>query len=147
MKSVALLQGYRLEFGYFAKRWRGAAANIYPDKDSHVYGVLWELHQDDQLTLDKQEGVMDSIYKRLSLTVETTDGQQVPCVAYQIVEETRADAIKIYGDNLKPSKVYMNVIIRGARENKLPEDYITFLQNIPHNGYDGEVDVNISLKV
>ena len=39
-----------------------------------------------------------------------------------------------------PSKVYKNVIIQGAKQNGLPEDYITQLKNIQDNGYDKKLD-------
>ena len=37
------------------------------------------------------------------------------------------------------------MIIRGAMENKLPDDYIDKLKNIEDNGYNGNIDVNLSL--
>ena len=39
-----------------------------------------------------------------------------------------------------PSKVYKNVIIQGAKQNGLPEDYINQLENIQDNGYDKKLD-------
>lgn len=43
----------------------------------------------------------------------------------------------------KPSAVYLKTMILGARESGLPEDYQEFIQSIPHNGYDGEVDLEL----
>lgn len=45
----------------------------------------------------------------------------------------------------RPSKVYLKVITEGAKESRLPQDYQNFLNNIPHNGYDGDVSVNLDL--
>ena len=39
-----------------------------------------------------------------------------------------------------PSKIYKNVIIQGAKQNGLPEDYINQLENIQDNGYDKKLD-------
>lgn len=47
----------------------------------------------------------------------------------------------------KPSQVYLDTIIRGARESGLPLEYRDFLQKIPHNGYDGHVDLGTDLKL
>ena len=55
MSILFLAQGYRLEFAFMSKRWRGAAANIYPDAGSHVFGVLWELNNEDQTSLDEYD--------------------------------------------------------------------------------------------
>lgn len=35
-----------------------------------------------------------------------------------------------------PSKTYMNVILNGAEESKLPKEYIQKLREIVHNGQD-----------
>lgn len=45
----------------------------------------------------------------------------------------------------RPSNAYLNTIKLGARESQLPDDYQFFLESIPHNGYDGKVDVNLDL--
>lgn len=33
------------------------------------------------------------------------------------------------------------MILKGAQENNIPDDYIEFLKTIPHNGYEGEYDI------
>ena len=47
------LQGFRLDFDYFSRRWRGAAATIVEDSDHHVWGVIWELEDQHRETLDR----------------------------------------------------------------------------------------------
>lgn len=47
----------------------------------------------------------------------------------------------------RPSAVYLNTILKGAQESSLPQDYQTFLKRIPHNGYNGEVDIGLPLNV
>lgn len=34
-----------------------------------------------------------------------------------------------------------STILKGAKENNLPTDYIKFLKTIPDNGYEGEYDI------
>jgi hypothetical protein len=36
-----------------SQRWKGASANILPDAESHVYGVLWEIKISDLVNLDR----------------------------------------------------------------------------------------------
>ena len=69
------------------------------------------------------------------------DGEPVPCFAYQLTQATRSNSILKDGEGQMPSKVYKNVILRGAKEHQLPSHYITFLENIQDNGYDGEVNL------
>ena len=91
-----------------------------------------------------QEGVNDGIYERIAVS-PIVDGQPVNCVAYQITNVTRDNAIASHGNKLLPSSVYKNVIIRGAKEHDLPGEYIKYLEEIPDNGYNGEVEVHIRL--
>lgn len=51
--SLSYFQDYRLDFNHFSKRWKGAAATIVEDPGNYVYGVLWELANDDMPNLDK----------------------------------------------------------------------------------------------
>jgi len=36
---------------------------------------------------------------------------------------------------------YREMILKGAKENNLPVNYIKFLKTIPHNKYEGEYDI------
>jgi len=36
---------------------------------------------------------------------------------------------------------YREMILKGAKENNLPANYIKFLKTIPHNKYEGEYDI------
>ncbi len=77
---------------------------------------------------------------------DETSGKQVKCLVYKLCDETRTQTRIEHGDDkLLPSLRYKNVIIAGAKEHNLPQDYITYLQNIPDNGYNGDVDVNVPL--
>lgn len=94
----------------------------------------------------RQEGVFDNIYQRLELTVETyPEGKKVKCMAYQIRDETRQKSVEAHGANLIPSLRYKNVIISGAKEHGLPAEYVKMLEEVPDNGYNGDVEVNIPL--
>jgi len=36
-----------------SQRWKGASATIVKDTNAHVYGVVWEVNQADQESLDR----------------------------------------------------------------------------------------------
>lgn len=40
-------------FGCGKSRWYGAAATVRPKHDSYVYGVIWDLDQEDMEKLDR----------------------------------------------------------------------------------------------
>ncbi|XP_066942378.1 gamma-glutamylcyclotransferase-like isoform X2 [Macrobrachium rosenbergii] len=136
--QVGKLKDYRLDFNYFSQRWKGCAATIVEDPGNHLYGVLWEIANEDLAHLDTQECVHQGIYKAVEVDVETLTGEQVRARSYQIIRPLEQDR--------RPSSVYLDVIVRGAKENGLPEDYVKFLEGIEHNGYNGEVDVKLDLE-
>nr|XP_045624284.1 gamma-glutamylcyclotransferase-like [Procambarus clarkii]XP_045624285.1 gamma-glutamylcyclotransferase-like [Procambarus clarkii] len=138
MRSVGKLKDYRLDFNHFSHRWQGAVATIIEDPGNYLYGVLWEIGNEDMAKLDMQEGVHKGIYKVLEVDVETPSGESVKARCYQLAVPFEEDR--------KPSLTYMEVITQGARENRLPEDYIKFLESIEHNGYSGKIDIDMDLK-
>lgn len=144
----ALLEDYKLDFNFHSKRWHGAPATIQAEPGSQVYGVLWKLHLDNLSSLDNQEGVKSKIYNRFQVEVRTLkDGvlsqEKSSAFSYQL----HPDRCTSTGKDKQPSKVYLNVMLNGARENQLPQDYIKKLEAIEHNRYEGTVEVSLPLHV
>ena len=83
----------------------------------------------------RQEDVHLGVYEPLSVQVTTKEGQQLQCRSYTVKQK---DAI-----SLRPSPQYLGVILRGAKESGLPEEYINKLKQIEDNGYNGEISVNV----
>jgi len=125
-RCVGKLSGYTLKFGYPAiykeDRWKGAAATIEPETGSRVMGCVWEIDAEHTDRLDKQEKGYDA----LTVDVELTTGETVPCRTYIMKPER--------GDVTLPSPYYLKVMLDGARQNNMPADYIAFLEGLPTNG-------------
>jgi hypothetical protein len=87
------------------------------------------------------------VYRRFDVMVvpcgtdQGGEGGKVKCVSYQLLPER----LEMEGSARLPSKVYKDVIVRGARENNLPLEYIQKLDLITDNGYNGNVEVELSL--
>ncbi|XP_012533929.1 gamma-glutamylcyclotransferase-like isoform X2 [Monomorium pharaonis] len=146
MKHIGYIKNFRLDFNRYSKRWRGTSATIVETENSVVWGVVWELHKCNLATLDCQESVQDNIYRAMSVNVETPDGRTLNCRVYQQCNNPK-EYIKPedFPIDKRPSPLYLNMILRGAEENNLPFEYIKFLKTIPHNGYEGEYDISLSL--
>lgn len=87
----------------------------------------------------RQEGVHQNIYKPIFVEVTTVTGEKLKCRCYQQVCPEEKDK--------RPSKVYKNVMICGARENGVPDLYIqSVLVAVEDNDYNGEVHVKLALK-
>lgn len=66
--------------------------------------------------------------------MEQATGEQVKCRSYQLLIRDN--------DDMRPSTNYKNVILKGAREHGLPDDYIFKLEAIEDNGYDQHFNIN-----
>lgn len=87
---------------------------------------------------NRQEGVTQGIYQPVFVQVTTGTGKTLLCRSYQ---QSRP-----WEEDRRPSATYKNFILRGAKENSLPQDYIeNHLETIVDNGYDGNVQDTLDL--
>lgn len=108
-----------------------------PDVEEHVWGTLWQLNMSDLAHLDRQEGVYKQIYSPFEVNVTRIDGKNVSCRCYKLVNQPIKEVPLPL--NRRPSKAYLDTMIRGANESCLPSDYLKFLNEIPDNGKDGPI--------
>ncbi|XP_059169644.1 gamma-glutamylcyclotransferase-like isoform X2 [Physella acuta] len=125
--GVGKLTGWKLTYDvpidYEPSLWYGASATIRPGgPDDYVYGVVWKIKSEDMAYLDSQE----TYYQPIDVLIEMENGELVKCRSYEMHKNTS-------GNHL-PSPHYKEIIVRGAKQNKLPEDYIRYLKSFPDNG-------------
>lgn len=99
-------------------------ANIVPDTGSEVFGVAYEVSVDALQTIDLTEGVLIGNYQRRPIPVVRLAGDSGPLEAFTLTSD-RHDA------GLYPSTRYMALLIEGAIEHGLPDQYVDFLRGIP----------------
>jgi len=114
------LQGFSLVFNQPGiPLLEPAFANIRPQVDESVHGVLWEITREDLARLDVKEGGGDA-YDRLVVQVITDEG---PVEARTYVATRNVSG-------LRPSRRYLDVILEGAHEATLPGAYIERLARV-----------------
>ena len=122
----ARLDGYRLRFNLEGRpKGRAAPANLWPDHEAQVWGVVYRISRRDLMRLDRTEGVPGRGYRHTAVTVEADDRQRLDAVAY-IAEGKDLDG--------KPSLRYVTLLREGARAHGLPANYIRFLESVEHAG-------------
>ncbi|XP_067652490.1 gamma-glutamylcyclotransferase-like [Haliotis asinina] len=130
---TARLHDYRLTFDSprdtKTMPWAGAPATIRKCPGCSVWGVIWQLDIADSDSLDRQE----VFYQRRMVTVTTPDGTTYTCRTYELDGE--------FDISHTPSPQYKDVIVRGAKQNGLPEAYISQLEAIEDNGFQGKIPV------
>nr|CAD7445126.1 unnamed protein product [Timema bartmani] len=141
------LNNYRLDFNAPSyKTWGGCPATIVPHKNKHVWGAVWEIDKASLPDLDRQEGVHEGIYFPIQVNVTSPHGEVFECVSYQLVNTPPfLDEGEILPVHRRPSQIYLQVIIGGAKESQLPAEYIRELENIPHNGFKGPIEVPLDI--
>jgi gamma-glutamylcyclotransferase len=112
VKTVRL-EGHRFVYDGFSVPWDGAVGNIVTAATEHVWGAIFDITERDRLTLDAFEGYPRS-YERKEAEVRDVDGKIYRAMTY--FRTGRALG--------KPHPDYEKVVLDGAKECGLPEDYV-----------------------
>jgi cation transport regulator ChaC len=114
--------GYRLRFNLEGRpRGKAAPANISPDPDGEVWGVLYLITRTAMVHLDSTEGVPGRRYRHLWVEARDIDGNRIDAFTY-IAEGKEQDG--------RPSLRYITLLRDGARAHGLPDHYIRFLDAV-----------------
>lgn len=111
------LDGFRLEFTVFSDRWQGGAANVEPDPDGHVWGLVWELTSEDVERLDTYEG-HPTFFRREEVQVEA-GGEIMPCQTYRVAHQKGF---------VRPTDEYLNRVRSAMRVHGLPPEALDMLE-------------------
>ncbi len=144
--TPAILKDHRLAFNvpgtpFIEPSW----ASVEMEEGSIIHGVLYKLTEDDFAKVCQTEGVPFS-YKLHRCEVMPYEGDGVDAGARMwLNKDAHADAetqvLQAFtlragksswrkAKNIPPSKSYKNVLLRGAREFKIDEDYVRQLEQI-----------------
>ena len=112
------LDGFRIEFTVYSDRWGGGAANIEPDPNGHVWGVVWEVTPEDLAALDTYVG-HPTFYRREEVDVYVGD-LGVQCLTYRVAHQ------KGY---VRPTDEYLNRLRAGMRIQDLPPEALDIMES------------------
>jgi len=120
--QAACLKGYRLRFNLDGTpRGRSAPANICPDPDTEVWGVLYRITQKDMLRLNLSEGVPGGAYRPTWLAVEDAEGCPIDAMTF-VAPGNPVDG--------RPSLRYISLLQEGARAHGLPPAWLRMLDSV-----------------
>jgi hypothetical protein len=102
-----------------------AFANLIPDAEAIAFGVAFDVSDDDHAHIEFSEGVLIGNYRRVALAVEPLAPCAEPPALVASLSSDRRDAA------LRPSARYMGLVIGGAGEHGLPDDYLAWLRSVP----------------
>ncbi|MFA5991361.1 MAG: gamma-glutamylcyclotransferase family protein [Candidatus Doudnabacteria bacterium] len=110
--SAAVLEDYQ-----FGPDTRGYA-NIRPCPGEKVYGMIYEVEQRSIDALDEFEGYPE-VFGREEVVVKDLDGDEYKAWVY-------LEKPEYFGEH-EIKEDYLKRVLVGARENRLPEEWIRFL--------------------
>lgn len=117
--EVATLQGHELRFSHPGPPLiEPAFASVDPCPEARVYGVLYQISEAELRWLDRLEGR----YQKKLLEVT---GDRTGKVSARVYQTPTPVAGK------RPSVRYLRLLLDGAKENKLPAEYISWLEAQP----------------
>jgi cation transport regulator ChaC len=123
------VDGYRLCFNIPIGPGERGVANLIEAHGVRTHGVLYLLTAEQCDHLDHTEGVHMNVYRRIPVQAVAATGDPVAAFTYQS---------SLTAENRKPSARYLNLLLDGAAEHRLPDDYRRLL-----NAFDLAVDERV----
>jgi gamma-glutamylcyclotransferase (GGCT)/AIG2-like uncharacterized protein YtfP len=121
MIGVGWLEGWRLTFaGEGEMGWEGAVTTIVESPGDRVFVALYDVHPWDAAQLDEVEGVTAGAYQKLTVRVETLDGE---VSAWVYVFDGYEGGM--------PTAWYLSEIANAAEKAGAPDDYVSELRHRP----------------
>lgn len=120
--GVGRLSDYRLCFSTYSRDSSvQGGCNLEKAIGEEMLGLLYEVTPEELDGLDEISGVHKNYYERITVTVVTEDGKEMPAVTYVMPEP---------GGPFHPPAAYTRPILVGARALQLPQEYISKLEKI-----------------
>jgi hypothetical protein len=118
------LKDYKLDFNYHSSRMGGGAGNLTPTEGGTVEGMVYDMTEDDFITLDEKEG-LPTAYRKMQVPITLDDGSVLEEVTTYIACDDRIVPFS------PPTREYKQDLIDGARINGLSAQWIAMLEALP----------------
>jgi gamma-glutamylcyclotransferase (GGCT)/AIG2-like uncharacterized protein YtfP len=126
------LRDHRLTFPLTSHDWGGGVASVGVAHGESVWGVVYELGDADLAALDRYEGYVGSGDQHNSYDRETVSVQLVRADDGSFARRLRAWIYLARPSNpSRPSRRYLEAVLRGAKHHRLPDDYVAKLAATP----------------
>jgi gamma-glutamylcyclotransferase (GGCT)/AIG2-like uncharacterized protein YtfP len=119
-QGTGWLEGWRLTFGGAELGWEGALATVVEEDANRVFVVLYDVSESDQKALDRWDGVTLGYYRKLTVRVQTLDGDAASWLY----------VLNGYEGGL-PSARYIGILADAAEKAAAPADYVDWLRARP----------------
>lgn len=120
--GTGMLKGHELRIHKQSSRDGSAKCDAVAvtDPDLHVYGVVYRIDEAEKSGLDRAEGLGFG-YEQNNVLIEMVNGSGIQAFCYFATD---------INPQLKPLDWYREHVLRGAKENNLPEAYIRSIEAV-----------------
>jgi len=106
------LEGYKFIYDGYSDTRKGAVANIIEENGNIVWGGLFEIKEDDLRSLDRYEGYPRFYDKKIVKVKDEASNVYDAWVYFRTGMKQN-----------RPSEVYRMVVLEGAKDCNLPDEY------------------------
>mgnify|MGYP000050046407 CR=1 FL=1 len=111
----AFLPNFSIQFQVWSKVRQGGLSNVAFDPGKIVHGAIFEVTEEEMASLDEREGYYKGQYLRETFQVLGEDRKLYPAELYRAIDPQGP---------FTPSKSYVEIMLKGAKERKLDPEYI-----------------------
>jgi gamma-glutamylcyclotransferase (GGCT)/AIG2-like uncharacterized protein YtfP len=105
------LEGFRLVFNVYSTEWEGGAANLELDQGAHIWGVLWDVPNEQLAGLDAYQG-HPTFFRREDVSVFGPSGQLIAWT-YRVAHQE---------GYVRPTDAYLQCLRSAIRIHGLPPE-------------------------
>ena len=113
------LPNFEVQFPFWSEKRQGGYSGIMEAPGELVQGALYEVTEQELITLDNLEDVYKDLYKRETFLVLGEDGKFHPADLYRVIDPQGP---------FPPSKIYVQGMLTGAIEIGLDPAYIKTIE-------------------
>ena len=117
----AVLLNFEVQFNFMSKTYGGGVTGVEPVPDKVARGVVYDVSPGEMEYLDTIEGVPDGIYYRQRVLVLEEGGKLLEAETYRTTDPKGPYA---------PTRRYLGLMNKGAKEHGLDPDYIEELEEL-----------------
>jgi gamma-glutamylcyclotransferase (GGCT)/AIG2-like uncharacterized protein YtfP len=117
----AFLPNWEVQFNYLSKTYGAGVTGIEPAPGRLVRGVIYDVPPEEMEHLDVIEAVPEGFYYRQRILVVGDEGSLLEVETYRT---THPQGL------FKPSKRYLGLMVKGAKEHGLDPEYVRELEAV-----------------
>jgi len=116
----AVLPNFEVQFNFMSRTYAGGVTGVEPSPGRMARGVVYDIPQGEMEYLDTIEAVPEGLYYRQRVLVVDECGNYLEAETYRTTDPKGP---------FTPTRKYLALMIKGAKEHELDMDYIKDLES------------------